>query len=154
MQYSYLENTSGGHNKFYQMTEIAGNKWIASWGAIGKSGQTKDYSMTEWYDKYHEKIKKGYVDKTNFKTPKQPFVVNTEHLKRVDNVMLILIAHSSQIQDSIELIRDVGAVRDMLKDPKSKCKGNLEKDDMLFLNEVWKKIKHFTKASLPNNMTD
>ena len=152
MQYAYLENTSGGHNKFYEMEENPGGKtWKASWGAIGKSSQTKDYPMSDWWKKHDEKLKKGYVDKTHLKNPpkpkKPPFVVDKEHLERVNKVMLVLSAHSSMIANSAELIRDVSAVRAMLKDPKSKGKGKLEADDMIFLNDVWKKIKHYAKKN-------
>lgn len=149
MKYAYLENTTGGHNKFYEMIENSGtNTWTAKWGGIGKSAQSQVYNLSEWHKKYDEKIRKGYTDKTNFKNPPKPkFTVNKEHLERVDKVMLVLTAHASEIKDSTELIRDVSTVRAMLKDPKSKGKGNLEADDMIFLNEVWKKIKHYAKKS-------
>jgi len=149
MQYAYLENTSGTHNKFYEMIENPGGKtFTAKYGRIGNAPQETSYSMSEWWKKKDEKIKKGYVDKTNTKNPPKPkFVVDGEHLERVNKVMLVLSAHSSMIANSAELIRDVSAVRAMLKDPKSKNKGKLEADDMIFLNDVWKKIKHYAKKS-------
>jgi predicted DNA-binding WGR domain protein len=140
-QYVYLENTSGIHNKFYEMFETTGNKWTAHWGIIGKvGGQTKNYSMTEWYNKYNEKIKKGYVDKTYFNNPQ--LGVDSEHLAKVDKIMLILTSHATEIQNSIELIRGVSSIKIMLNDKNSKNKGKLGANDMGYLNKVWKKIKH------------
>jgi len=91
-----------------------------------------------------KKIKKGYKD-LNIQNPKPPFEVNPVHLARVNQVLTVLAAHASEISDSKEWLRDVSTVREMLKDPKSKGKGELEADDMVYLNDVWKKIKHYAK---------
>ena len=146
-KYAYLENTTGGHNKFYEMTENPGsNTWTAKWGAIGKSPSSQTYNMNVWYKKYDEKIKKGYVDKTHLKTPPKPkFTVNQEHLDKVNKVLVLLTAHAHEVESGIELVRDVSIVRETLKDPKGPGKGNLDADDMKYLNDVWKKIKHYAK---------
>ena len=151
MKYVYLENTTPLHNKFYEMIENPGGAtFTAKYGRIGNRPQQLRYPMTEWDRKYDEKLQKGYIDKTYMKNkpkpnPKPKFIVNKEHLERVDTVMLVLTKHSSEIMNSTELIRDVGAVRAMLKDPNSKNEGELSADDMIYLNDVWKKIKHYTK---------
>ena len=144
MQYAYLENTTGGHNKFYEMKENPGsNTWTANWGVIGKSAQSQTYNTDQWFKKYDEKIKKGYVDKTIKNPPKPKFTVNQEHLDKINKVLTVLVAFENDISDSKELIRDVVTVRKTLKDPKGK--GNLDAEDMTYLNDVWKKIKHFNK---------
>ena len=56
----YLENTTVGHRKFYEMTRTASAGWIARWGKIGIYGQTKYYEQREWSTKLEEKLKKGY----------------------------------------------------------------------------------------------
>lgn len=149
MRYAYLENTTGTHSKFYEMIENpGGTTFTAKYGRIGNTPQETTYNIGEWHKKFDEKIRKGYVDKTAQKlTSKPKFSVNKEHLLKVDKVMLVLTSYSFEIADSRELIRDVSAIRAILKDPKSKSKGNLEVDDMIFLNEIWKKIKHYVKKN-------
>lgn len=148
MKYEYLEDTSGNHNKFYEMTENAGGNWTAKWGKIGTGGTTKDYPMTDWHKKLWEKEKKGYVNLTHTKAPPEPeFKTNKEHLKKVNKVFTVLNVNKDDIVGSKEHIRDVGAIRKSLKDKKSMLKGNLAKDDMVYLNDLWKKIQGFAKKS-------
>lgn len=57
--------TAGANNsKFYDMTPN-GKMWVATYGRIGSSSQSRTYSKNEWNKKYEEKIRKGYVDQTN-----------------------------------------------------------------------------------------
>ena len=59
----YLINTSGGHNKFYDMyPNDEKGMWIAVWGKIGTNGQTKVYPMRDFYKKLDEKLNKGYYE--------------------------------------------------------------------------------------------
>ena len=146
-RYAYLECTIDGHNKFYEMSENAGHKkFTAKYGKIGTAGKSFEYDITEWNDKYNEKLKKGYVD-LNKSNPKPPFEPNKVHLNKINQVMTVIAAHVDEITDGQELLRDVGMVRKMLMDPKAKVKvkGELEADDMVFLNDVWKKVKHYAK---------
>ena len=151
-RYAYLENTTGGHNKFYEMIENPGGKTFkAKWGRIGNAPQEKEYSMSDWYQKFDEKRKKGYVDLTHTKNPpappKPPFETNKEHLEKVNKVYTVLNVNKDKIDGSSEYIRDVGAIRKSLKDPKSMLKGSLSKADMIYLNDLWKKIKNYAKES-------
>ena len=73
-------------------------------------------------------------------------MTNLVHLEKVNQVYTILNLHKDKIDNSDEYIRDVGAIRTSLKDPKSIIKGKLSKDDMIWLNDIWKKIKHHVKA--------
>ena len=148
-RYAYLENTTAGHNKFYEMIgDPTGKTFTVKYGRIGNSPQTTQYNMSDWYKKHDEKIKKGYVDLTHTKsppTPKPKFVTNLVHLEKVNQVYAILNLHKDKIDGSDEYIRDVGAIRASLKDPKSIIKGKLSKEDMIWLNDIWKKIKHYAK---------
>jgi len=153
MKYQYLENTTGNHNKFYEMEENPGGKtFTVKYGKIGNSPQTMQYNISDWFKKYDEKIKKGYVDLTHTKNPPKPtpvkpkFTTNKEHLKKVNQVYMLLNLNKDEIDGSHEYIRDVGAIRTSIKDPKSMVKGKLSKDDMIYLNDLWKKIKHFNKS--------
>ena len=60
-----LECTTGGHNKFYEMTENGDGTFTARYGAIGTSGATKTYPMSKWPSIYNEKIRKGYIHLSN-----------------------------------------------------------------------------------------
>jgi len=61
MKQAYLENTIDNHDKFYHMMENKdGVSFTASWGKIGSDGRSYVYDMSEWDNKYQEKINKGY----------------------------------------------------------------------------------------------
>ena len=57
----YLENTTGKHNKFYQMVETgSNNEFTVTWGKIGTIGQSKVYHMIDWTKILNSKLNKGY----------------------------------------------------------------------------------------------
>lgn len=55
--------TAENNNKYYKMTP-RGDVFDVEYGRVGASSQKASYSMREWNKKYNEKIKKGYVDRT------------------------------------------------------------------------------------------
>lgn len=56
--------TSANNNKFYKMIPN-GNEFKVEYGRLGMSSfQTATYPISQFDKKYNEKIKKGYVDKT------------------------------------------------------------------------------------------
>lgn len=56
-----LENTTGGHNKYWELNAINDNEAEATWGAIGKApGGTKVYTNEQAEKLIKEKLKKGY----------------------------------------------------------------------------------------------
>lgn len=55
--------TANNNNKYYKMIP-AGDKFNVEFGRVGATCQTSSYPMSQWDKKYHEKVKKGYVDKT------------------------------------------------------------------------------------------
>lgn len=149
MRYLYFEDTSPGHNKFYEMSENTGSTtFTARWGKIGSSGSTKEYPIDQWYTIRDNKLNKGYVDVSHKGTPPVPaVVVNKAHLQKVEKVIFLLIANEEKIVGGKELIRDVSAIRKGLKDIKSAYKGNLDAADMRYLNDVWKKVRQYAKKS-------
>lgn len=68
-QQIYLECTSDGHYKFYEMTENGDGTFGVRYGAIGSPGTTTSYPMSKWNTKYNEKRRKGYVEKSCTQLP-------------------------------------------------------------------------------------
>lgn len=52
-------------NKYYDMIPN-GDVWTAEYGRVGASCQTRSYPRGQWETKYREKIRKGYVDQTDY----------------------------------------------------------------------------------------
>jgi poly [ADP-ribose] polymerase len=51
-------------NKYYDLTPN-GDTWVAKYGRVGSSSQTRTYPKSQFEKKYNEKIRKGYVDQTD-----------------------------------------------------------------------------------------
>lgn len=60
--------TEDNNNKFYDGEELPDGSWKATWGRVGASSSTKEYSSREWEKKYREKLAKGYKDVTDILT--------------------------------------------------------------------------------------
>ena len=62
----YLVKVEPGanNNKYYKMIP-QGPYWVAEYGRVGASSQSKTYSISAWDTKYKEKLRKGYVDRTD-----------------------------------------------------------------------------------------
>lgn len=69
IQRVYLECTSGGHNKFYEMTGNGDGTFSARYGTIGAPGTVTTYPMSKWNAKLREKLRKGYVEKVRSTVP-------------------------------------------------------------------------------------
>lgn len=86
------------NNKYYDMTPN-GDFWTATYGRIGSSSQTRQYSKSQWNAKYNEKIKKGYVDQTDLVqdliTVKKPKKQKSEY-KPIDNPAIAEIVERLQ----------------------------------------------------------
>jgi predicted DNA-binding WGR domain protein len=140
----YLENTEQGHNKFYLMEKTSLIYWEASYGKIGTPGVTMKYPMSVWHKKKNEKLKKGYVDKTNSwkhisnttNQSDEKVIINNTHLEKVNLILLFIKNFPTEFgQRSLQFLRDVNAVKESLL--KS---GELSKDEMKYLNEIWIKL--------------
>ena len=62
----YLVKVEPGanNNKYYKMIP-RGASWLAEYGRVGAGSQSRSYPMSMWESKYKEKIRKGYVDRTD-----------------------------------------------------------------------------------------
>lgn len=56
--------TSSNHNKFYKMTP-KGDHFDVEFGRVGAGSQYASYPIGQWDKKYNEKLRKGYVDRTD-----------------------------------------------------------------------------------------
>ena len=59
-----MVTAGANHNKYYDM-QPNGDMWVAKYGRVGSSSQTRTYHKSQFEKKYNEKIRKGYVDQTN-----------------------------------------------------------------------------------------
>lgn len=53
------------NNKFYRMYENASGSFSVEYGRVGAKGLIRKYPIRFWEEKYDEKIKKGYEDRTS-----------------------------------------------------------------------------------------
>lgn len=54
----------GANNNKYWKAMAQGDHFNVEYGRIGGSSQTYSYPISQWNKKYNEKIKKGYIDRT------------------------------------------------------------------------------------------
>ena len=54
-----MVTAGANNNKYYDMIP-QGDSWVAKYGRIGSSAQSRSYPMSQWNSKYNEKIRKGY----------------------------------------------------------------------------------------------
>ena len=59
-----MVTAGANHNKYYNLTPN-GDTWVAEYGRVGSSSQTRTYPKSQFEKKYNEKIRKGYVDQTD-----------------------------------------------------------------------------------------
>lgn len=92
MQEAYLEMvTSANNNKYYHMRQIDDNTFEVQYGRIGASAQRTSYSMSQWYKKYDEKIRKGYKDTTHLQAKTAPVNTQDEYKPILDQDIASLI---------------------------------------------------------------
>ena len=74
-KYLIMVDPVSNHNKFYEMKHKDGcSTFEVTYGRVGASGVTREYSMDDWYKKYDEKIRKGYTDQTSLHQTPTPTV--------------------------------------------------------------------------------
>ena len=76
----YMEHTTNGHHKFYEMIENVDDTFVAKYGKIGTSGSSDVYRDNMWEIKFVEKLNKGYV-----------VVSDDYYVKNADNVTTVEI---------------------------------------------------------------
>ena len=60
-----MVKAGANNNKYYNMIP-KGDMWTAEYGRIGSGSQTRGYPKNQFESKYNEKIRKGYVDQTEY----------------------------------------------------------------------------------------
>lgn len=138
MKTVYLENTSG-HSKFYRMTQISATEWIAEYGKIGSTSIKHTYSINEWDKKYNEKIKKGYVEKSNTTTikssntiPKQDPILDKLNLlyELIEKTVLIKQESINNKEKHLKKVKNVIFKHTNLD--------SLSREELLEMNEIYK----------------
>ena len=62
----YLVMVTGeNNNKYYKQIPQGDGSWVAEYGRVGYAPQKRSYPMSQWEAKYREKIRKGYIDRTD-----------------------------------------------------------------------------------------
>lgn len=106
MKFLYLVKVepNANNNKFYRMVQSDENNFEAQYGRIGNANfQTRTYSLYQWDKKFKEKIKKGYVDKTELVA--EPEVKERVKYKEIEDSDIKLIVHRLQAM-ARQAIRD------------------------------------------------
>lgn len=138
----YLENTTAGHRKFYEMINMRSGGWLARYGKIGTKGQTSNYAAGHWYDKLSEKLMKGYVLLeviTAVQTSTPPPVVQTVSKKKDPDILAdpVIMEKLSRIELFLET-KDVNQVEKVVEIKMSYVRtGVLTKGEMQELNKLW-----------------
>ena len=85
------------NNKYYRLIP-KGDHWIAEYGRVGAGCQTRRYTMAEWNKKYNEKLRKGYVDRTDLVTDliEKQKPVDSEGFKEIENKVIAEIVSRLQ----------------------------------------------------------
>ena len=97
MKFLYLIKVepNANNNKFYRMIQTNEDNFEAQYGRIGNTNfQTRTYSLYQWDKKFKEKIKKGYVDKTELVA--EPKVKEKVKYKEIEDLDIRLIVHRLQ----------------------------------------------------------
>jgi len=141
----YLEHTTDGHYKFYEMTNIGGGVWKARWGRIGVTSSQMEYSSSEWEKILHQKLRKGYVLERVVDVQTQSTTVNnaqgsTTVVKvnkswAVDPVFIERIELVRRTAEAKSAKKDIAACEEVLYQYKKT--GVLTKGQMLVLNDIY-----------------
>lgn len=142
----YLEHTTDGHYKFYEMTNIGGGMWRARWGRIeAPNGQTMEYNSREWEKILGQKLRKGYVLErtTDIKTQSTTVnnaqgsttVVKVNKSWAVDPVFIERIELVRRTAEAKNAKKDIAACEEVLYQYKKT--GVLTKGQMLVLNDIY-----------------
>lgn len=73
MREVYLVKIDSGanNNKYYRMVDDGSGTFHVEYGRVGATCQKASYPISQWEKKYTEKIRKGYIDRTNLRIVEQ-----------------------------------------------------------------------------------
>jgi poly [ADP-ribose] polymerase len=84
-KYLIMVDPHGNHNKFYHIIPLNNGRFRAEWGRVGSRCQSKEYSDSEFYTKYQEKLRKGYTDQTSLHASAKIVVTAQTKYKDIDD---------------------------------------------------------------------
>lgn len=167
MQTAYLMKVSSdqNNNKFYKMEQIDGSNFKATYGRVGSSGASNNYSMFLWDSKYREKLKGGYSDVTEKMATSVKTDAKLPGIATIDTLLLRLLSSSRQsfertytISASAITQAQVAEVQRIINRITNKSK--IETDVSLFtrdFEELWhvlpRNVGRSVKDALPKSMT-
>lgn len=64
-RYLVMVASGANNNKYYKQIPNDNGTWTAEYGRVGNAPQTRVYPDSQYESKYREKIRKGYVDRTD-----------------------------------------------------------------------------------------
>ncbi len=85
-KYLVMVDASDNHNKFYKMIpEQSGITFKVEYGRVGARPATRVYPAGEFYNKYQEKLRKGYQDQTDLHKTAQVILTNQSKYKAIED---------------------------------------------------------------------
>lgn len=96
------------NNKYYDMVENSDGTFTAKYGRIGSTEQIAKYSMQHWEKKYKEKIRKGYIDRTDVllekeETASNPIILDIDNKKIEALVRQLQLYATTSIQTNYKV---------------------------------------------------
>ena len=88
--------TGENNNKFYEMRDNSEETFTVTYGRVGTSGTSREFSSDLWDKKYNEKVRKGYKDQTSlFAKEKSRQELNVDNLE-VKSLLESLLDYSKK----------------------------------------------------------
>ena len=84
-KYLIMVDSLDNHNKFYRMIPLPNGRFRVEYGRIGANAQSREYDQQFFYDKYQEKIKKGYTDQTDLHTSAKTIITAQSKYRDIGN---------------------------------------------------------------------
>ena len=83
-KYLIMVDAFDNHNKFYRIIPLPNGKFRAEWGRVGATAQSREYDQKFFWDKYNEKIRKGYTDQTDLHKSATKIVTASSKYRDID----------------------------------------------------------------------
>jgi poly [ADP-ribose] polymerase len=85
-KYLVMVDASDNHNKFYKMLpDSVGSTFKVEYGRVGARPATRIYPASEFNNKYQEKIRKGYLDKTDLHKTVETLVTSQNKYRAIED---------------------------------------------------------------------
>lgn len=136
--YAYLMDIDSDKNcnKFYEMKDTGNGFFLVTYGRVGASGVSRQYPLHAWDRKYREKIRKGYVDRTELRQQnlenKQIAVADPDVR---DFLEIILGSQNRNLQKKYSIRADT-VTGDMVNEARSLLQKLSDTEDIPIFNQV------------------